>query len=68
MMRLLALCRRRTPDTTDIDHQDTTALSGSDQGYTLAIVPWVDAGTGSGMITADRVVQGRQLEDLTHAF
>jgi uncharacterized protein (DUF58 family) len=68
MMRLLALCRRRLPGAQEIRRGDVAAMQNADAGYTLAIVPWVDPRTGYGMIEADRVVQGRQLEELTHAF
>ncbi|HJT21454.1 MAG TPA: DUF58 domain-containing protein [Nitrospira sp.] len=68
MMRLLALCQRRLPDAHAFPSRETTAMQNADRGYILAIVPWVDPRTGEGMIEADRVVHGRQLEELTHAF
>jgi uncharacterized protein (DUF58 family) len=68
MMRLLALCRRRPPDAHAFPSGKAPAIQNADRAYTLAIVPWVDPTTGQGMIEADRVVQGRQLEELTHAF
>lgn len=67
MMRLLAVCRRRPPDQRH-DRPDMTALSDSDSGYTLAVVPWTDSEKSRMTITADRIVEGAQIEDLTHAF
>lgn len=68
MMRMLALCRRRAPAPQGRRNRVPQFPHGAETGYTLAIVPWTDPETGDGLIAADRVVQGRQLEDLTHAF
>ena len=68
MMRLLALCQRRAPGIPGPGDQEIAATAGADPGYTLAIVPWVDPDADRGTMTADRIVQGSQLEDLTHAF
>jgi len=67
MMRLLALCERRG-SAQGLRERDATILQDADRGYTLAVVPWTDPETGIGAVTADRVVQGAQLEELTHAF
>jgi len=67
MMRLLALCRRCSPG----QHRggpDRSALLDSDPGYTLAVAPWRDPEEGGMTIIADRIIEGTQLEDLTHAF
>lgn len=67
MMRLLALCRRR-PRGPHGNGLHGSALLNSDPGYTLAVVPWTDPEESGMTITADRIVKGAQLEDLTHAF
>jgi len=67
MMRLLALCRRR-PTGSQGSGPDVSTLLDSDPGYTLAVVPWTDPEGGGRTIAADRIVEGAQLEDLTHAF
>ncbi|HEU4686272.1 MAG TPA: DUF58 domain-containing protein [Nitrospira sp.] len=68
MMRLLALCQRRFPDASDAQRQGLSAIAGEDPGYTLAILPWMDPQAANDTPMADRVLAGRQLEDLTHAF
>ncbi|BFU95065.1 MAG: conserved protein of unknown function [Nitrospira sp.] len=67
MMRLLALCRR-CPTGPPGSGPDVSALLDSDPGYVLAVVPWTDPDGGGTTIAADRIVEGAQLEDLTHAF
>jgi uncharacterized protein (DUF58 family) len=67
MMRLLASCRRRPKERRD-GGPDVSALLDGDPGYTLAVIPWSDPEEGGGAITADRILEGAQLEDLTHAF
>ena len=68
MMRLLALCERRTPELQDLHDRAAGLTHDADHGYTIAVVPWTDPETRKGVITADRTLQGAQLEDLTHAF
>ena len=67
MLRLLALCQRRAPKTTEID--PTTELShDSERGYTVAVMPWSTPDRPSTQIAADRVLHAAQIEDLSHAF
>jgi uncharacterized protein (DUF58 family) len=68
MMRLLALCRRQRPHAEDKGTRHGVFMLDAESGYCIGVVPWSDPETGHGLITADRVIQGEQLEDVTHAF
>lgn len=68
MMRLLALCARRRLEPKNQHGQDVLVPQDAERGYTLAVVPWSESETTGSAIIADRVLQGTQLEDLTHAF
>ena len=69
MLRLLALCERRSPETGGIvPHGEQLPFTHeAERGYTVAVVPWLDQ-AASDMVQADRVVHAAQLEELTHAF
>jgi len=69
MLRLLALCERQSPEIglgRPGEHSPLT--HGSDQGYTVAVIPWSDQAAPIDTGQADRVLQATQLEELTHAF
>ncbi|HET7439644.1 MAG TPA: DUF58 domain-containing protein [Nitrospira sp.] len=70
MLRLLALCERRTPGQSDRPLVDTIAALSHDaeRGYTVAIMPWSDPDYPAAMAAADRILHAPQIEELTHAF
>jgi uncharacterized protein (DUF58 family) len=70
MMRSLALCRRRSPESEEAQLvRDSMAhLAPQDSGYTVAVVPWTDENKGERLLAADRMLEKAQLEELTHAF
>jgi uncharacterized protein (DUF58 family) len=70
MLRVLALCKRQSPESDHIDQQgEYPPLTCEGEGaYTLAIVPWSDQATLTNPVHADRVLHATQLEELTHAF
>jgi uncharacterized protein (DUF58 family) len=69
MLRLLALCERRLPDTGGAQHGESLPLMHNDErGYTVAVVPWSDQEASASPVQADRVLHAAQLEELTHAF
>lgn len=67
MLRLLALCERRTPAVPS-DRVYPRMSDKQVQGYTVAIVPWSDAAIRVAMARADRFLEGAQLADVTDAF
>jgi uncharacterized protein (DUF58 family) len=69
MLRLLALCERRLPDTGGAQQGESLPLMHNDEGgYTVAIVPWSDQEASASPVRADRILHAAQLEELTHAF
>jgi len=68
IMRILALCRRQDPKLRTPQADVMRAESETDAGYRIAIIPWSDPETGQGLIAADRIVRGQQLEDITRGF
>ena len=70
MLRLLALCERRSPGQSDKPFTDPLPplhLDG-ERGYTVAIMPWSDHDHQPAMAAVDRILHAPQIEDLTHAF
>jgi len=67
MMRLLALCERRSLERSDLHEQGPVVTPDDNRGYTIAVVPWVDQECDQGF-TAHRILEGAQLEELTRAF
>ena len=70
MLRLLALCERHPPETSEAN-QSSESLSlphEADRGYTVAVVPWSEQAGSASTVQADRVLHAAQLEELTHAF
>jgi uncharacterized protein (DUF58 family) len=69
MLRLLALCERRAPDSLGAALSDPILAVGHDAecGYTVVVVPWFDP-EHPPRISADRVVHGPQIEELVNAF
>lgn len=68
MMRLLALTTRRRPDRQDVQGNNASFAGNAEAGYTIAVVPWSDPESGLRFVSADRLIQGAQLEEVTHAF
>jgi len=66
MLRLLALCERRSSGESDWPPLATVSHA-SERGYTLAIIPWTNSDDPATM-TADRILQAPQIEELTRAF
>jgi uncharacterized protein (DUF58 family) len=67
MLRLLALCERQPPETSDHDEHSLFTYDG-EGSYTLAVVPWSNQAAPANTMQADRVLHAAQLEELTHAF
>jgi uncharacterized protein (DUF58 family) len=69
MLRLLALCERRSPESADRMSADPPLALGHDaeRGYTVLVMPWSAPETPAPHV-ADRVLQAPQIEALTHAF
>jgi uncharacterized protein (DUF58 family) len=70
MLRLLALCERRSPGESNklfADRMSALYFDG-ERGYTVAVLPWTDANQQSAMAAFDRILHAPQIEGLTHAF
>ena len=67
MLRLLALCERRSPEAGHKAFADP--LSGlthdAERGYTVAVIPWTDPDTPL-PLAADRILLASHIEALTH--
>ena len=67
MLRLLALCRRRTPDAAETD--PIIALPyDAERGYTVAVMPWSAPDSPALPMAADRALYADQIEDLSYDF
>ena len=66
MLRLLALCERRSSGESDWPPLATVSHA-SERGYTLAIIPWTNSDDPATM-AADRILKAPQIEELTRAF
>ena len=69
MLRLLALCERRSPGSRDKTSEDPVYELGHDaeRGYTVAVMPCSDAEMVPPM-AADRILSASHIEALTHGF
>jgi len=69
MLRLLALCERRAPDTAGPTVSNPVLTLGHDaeRGYTVLVLPWSDPEAPAPM-SADRVLSAAHIEGLTHGF
>ena len=69
MLRLLALCERRSPCSADNTAPDPLCELGHDaeRGYTLAVIPWSDT-DALVPVAADRILHSSHIEALTHDF
>jgi uncharacterized protein (DUF58 family) len=69
MLRLLALCERRIPDSTGPASPNPVLTLGhdADRGYTVVVLPWSDPETPAA-VSADRVLHAAHIEGLTHGF
>ena len=67
MLRLLALCKRQSPETGHHGELHPFTQDG-ERCYTVAIVPWSNQAAHTHPMQADRVLHATQLEELTHAF
>jgi uncharacterized protein (DUF58 family) len=70
MLRLLALCQRRSPDQVEAPVSDPSLPLPHDaeRGYTVAVMPWSDPEAPAALVGADRVLHAAQIEELTRAF
>ena len=68
MLRLLALCERRSPGLSDKRATDPISALGGEHGYTVAIMPWSDPEQQTTMAAVDRILYAPQIEELTYAF
>ena len=70
MLRLIALCERRSPGPRDGRAVDPIAALShdSERGYTVAVIPWSDPDNPPVTAAADRIVHTTQIEELTDAF
>ena len=69
MLRLLALCERRSPQFRQNDGLNPLITLGRDaeRGYTVMVMPWFES-TDPIPMTADRILTRPQIEALTHGF
>ncbi len=68
MMRILALCRRESLPPSPGNDQGGDLTRAGDGGYRIAILPWSDHDGGRRMLSADRVIDRAQLEEITRGF
>lgn len=70
MLRLLALCERRSPGQSakPLANPLATLCHDGERGYTVAVMPWSDPDHHAGMAAVDRILHAPQIESLTHAF
>jgi uncharacterized protein (DUF58 family) len=69
MLRLLALCERRSPESGHMDVPNALSLRGQDaeRGYTVLVMPWSHGGACL-TLTPDRILDASHIEALTHGF
>ena len=69
MLRLLALCERRSPGNGNNASADPLCELGQDaeRGYTVAVIPWSDPERPP-LIAADRTLDASHIEGFTHGF
>ena len=69
MLRLLALCERRSPGSSEKPSADPLWDLGHDaeRGYTVAVMPWSDPALSPPM-AVDRMLHAPHIEALTHDF
>jgi uncharacterized protein (DUF58 family) len=69
MLRLLALCVRRSPESAEREFSNGLSMAGGDAdlGYTVMVLPWSDGAPRLG-IAPDRIFHGSHIEALTHDF
>ena len=69
MLRLLALCERRSPEfgREEPTNPMTTLGQDAERGYTVMVVPWSDSHDPMPM-AADRILNATQIEALTNGF
>jgi uncharacterized protein (DUF58 family) len=66
MLRLLALCERRSPKSGRDAFADSLDGQDAEHGYTVLVMPWADR--ESALPFADRILHTSQIEALTHGF
>jgi uncharacterized protein (DUF58 family) len=69
MLRLLALCERRSPESGGRKPPDALSMAGhdADLGYTVMVMPWSD-GAPRLPVAPDRILHASHIEALTHGF
>jgi uncharacterized protein (DUF58 family) len=69
MLRVLALCERRSPQSNPSSLMSSFSQFGhdTDRGYTVMVVPWSDS-TAPLAWPADRILHASHIEALTHGF
>ena len=70
MLRVLALCERQCPEAggSVSAGEEPSSCYEAEQGYSVAVVPWPGQAVSAQAMSADRVLDDRQLEELTHDF
>jgi uncharacterized protein (DUF58 family) len=66
MLRLLALCERRSPRFGGETFADPLCAHDAERGYTVVVMPWADPDTS--LPLADRILHASHIEALTHGF
>jgi uncharacterized protein (DUF58 family) len=66
MLRLLALCERRSPRSGRDAFADALYGRDAEHGYTVVVMPW--AAPEAALPFADRILHSSQIEALTHGF
>ena len=66
MLRLLALCERRSPKFDRETVADPLCRHDAERGYTVVVMPWADPDTP--LPLADRILHASHIEALTHGF
>jgi len=69
MLRLLALCERRSPESSDgqLPHALPMVGHDADLGYTVVVMPW-SQGAPHLSVAPNRMLLGAHIEALTHGF
>lgn len=70
MLRLLALCERRSPE--QADRLQNGSASGiaydAERGYSIGVLPWSHPDAPRATVAADRVLNAAQIEEITRGF
>lgn len=70
LLRVLGLCERQRPEAggASLAGEELSSCYEAEEGYRVAVVPWSGPAISAQALSADRVLDDRQLEELTHDF